>query len=316
MKLVDNVVRSMRVAKLYKENTDQITNISYSNDGMNIITSSADDQIIIYDCEKGTSQKSINSKKYGVDLINFTQNKHHAVHASTKENDIIRYMSLKENKYIRYFGGHDKSVVTLAMNPADDTFLSGSLDKTIRLWDLRSNHCQGLMKLSGRPVAAFDPDGLIFAAGINSDSVKLYDLRSFDKGPFSSFKLNVDSKDIEWTGLKFSPDGKSILISTNGQVIKLIDSYNGTSLQTFTGHLNSKQLPLEASFSPDSQFVISGSSDGRIHIWNSENGQKVCVLNGDHKNPVQCVQFNPKYMMMASACSVMSFWLPTIEDEA
>ena len=98
-------------------------------------------------------------------------------------------MSLKENKYIRYFGGHDKRVVTLAMNPADDTFLSGSMDKSIRLWDLRSNHCQGLMKLAGRPVAAFDPDGLIFAAGINSESVKLYDLRSFDKGPFSSFKL-------------------------------------------------------------------------------------------------------------------------------
>jgi len=315
MKLVDNVIRSMRVAKLYKDNQDQITNIHYSNDGMNIISSSADDQIIIYDCEKGTQKFTLNSKKYGVDLIHFTQNKNHAVHASTKENDIIRYMSLKENKYIRYFGGHDKRVVTLAMNPTDDTFLSGSLDKSIRLWDLRSNHCQGLMKLAGRPVAAFDPDGLIFAAGINSESVKLYDLRSFDKGPFSSFKLQADSKEIEWTGLKFSPDGKSILISTNGSVIKLIDSYNGTSLQTFTGHLNSKQLPLEASFSPDSQFVISGSSDGRIHIWNSENGQKVCVLNGDHQGPVQCVQFNPKYMMMASACSFMSFWLPSIDDE-
>ena len=57
-----------------------------------------------------------------------------------------------------------------------------------------------------------------------------------------------------------------------------------------SGHLNSKQLALEASFSPDSQFVISGSSDGRIHIWNSDNGQKVCVLNGDHKGAVQCVQ--------------------------
>ena len=78
-------------------------------------------------------------------------------------------MSLTENKYIRYFGGHDKRVVTMAMNPADETFLSGrlffqwhhvkishemeeraklfttfhcSLDKSIRLWDLRSNHCQ------------------------------------------------------------------------------------------------------------------------------------------------------------------------------
>lgn len=37
------------------------------------------------------------------------------------------------------------------------------------------------MHLSGRPVAAFDPEGLIFAAGVNSESVKLYDLRSFDK---------------------------------------------------------------------------------------------------------------------------------------
>ena len=84
------LLRSMRVAKHYKENQDQITNIHYSNDGMNIITSSADDQIIIYDCEKGMQKSTINSKKYGVDLIHFTQNKGHAVHASTKENDIIR----------------------------------------------------------------------------------------------------------------------------------------------------------------------------------------------------------------------------------
>jgi COMPASS component SWD2 len=37
------------------------------------------------------------------------------------------------------------------------------------------------MHLSGRPVAAYDPEGLIFAAGVNSESIKLYDLRSFDK---------------------------------------------------------------------------------------------------------------------------------------
>ena len=72
-------------------------------------------------------------------------------------------------------------VVTLCMSPVDDSFLSGSMDRTLRLWDLRSPNCQGLMHLSGRPVAAFDPEGLIFAAGVNSESLKLYDLRSFDK---------------------------------------------------------------------------------------------------------------------------------------
>ena len=134
-----------------------------------------------------------------------------------------------------------RRVVTLCMSPVDDKFLSGSLDQTIRLWDLRHPVCLGLMHLPGRPVANFDPEGLIFAAGISSDTIKLYDLRSFEKGPFSNFKIPRDSKlepsigpPIEWTGLKFSPDGKYILVSTNGSMIKLIDSFNGNVLHTFT----------------------------------------------------------------------------------
>ena len=52
------------------------------------------------------------------------------------------------------------------------------------------------------------------------------------QGPFTTFKLQQD-KDCDWTGLKFSPDGKLILVSTNGQVIRLIDAFQGTPLQTF-----------------------------------------------------------------------------------
>ena len=48
-----------------------------------------------------------------------------------------------------------------------------------------------------------------------------------------------------------------------------------------------------------------GSTDGRIHCWNTETGLKLAVLGGDHTGPVQCVQFNPKYMMLATACTSM-----------
>ena len=52
------------------------------------------------------------------------------------------------------------------------------------------------------------------------------------QGPFATFKLPQD-KDCDWTGMKFSPDGKMIVVSTNGQVIRLIDAFQGTPLQTF-----------------------------------------------------------------------------------
>jgi len=313
MKLVDHVVRSFKVAKLFRDNTERVNNIDFSQSGDLLLSSSDDDQIVIYDCEKGTQKRTLNSKKYGVDLIHFTHAKNSAIYSSTKVDDTIRYLSLHDNKFIRYFPGHTKKVITLSMSPIDDTFISGSLDKSLRLWDLRSPNCQGMMHVGGRPVAAFDPEGLIFAAGINSNQIKLYDLRSFDKGPFSTFQLTQE-KECDWTGIKFSPDGKSILTSTNGSVIRLVDAFQGTPLKTFAGHLNNKGIALEASFSPDSQFVFSGSTDGRVHVWNAETGYKVCVLNADHTGPVQCVQFNPKYMMLASACTNMSFWLPSLDE--
>ncbi|KAA8593339.1 hypothetical protein FQN60_009455 [Etheostoma spectabile] len=190
------------------------------------------------------------------------------------------------------------------MSPVDDTFISGSLDKTIRLWDLRSPNCQGLMHLQGKPVCSFDPEGLIFAAGINSEMVKLYDLRSFDKGPFATFKLQYD-RTCEWTGLKFSNDGKLILLSTNGGALRVLDAFKGAVLHSFGGYNNNKCVTLEASFTPDSQFVMIGSEDGKIHVWNAESGMKVALLDGKHTGPITCLQFNPKFMTFASACSNM-----------
>ncbi|CAH1265891.1 WD repeat-containing protein 82-like isoform X1 [Branchiostoma lanceolatum] len=313
MKLTDGTLRSFKVAKVFRENSDRINSLDFAPSGETLISSSDDDSIVIYDCQEGKPKRTLYSKKYGVDLIRFTHAANTVIYSSNKIDDTIRYLSLHDNKYIRYFPGHTKKVVALCMSPIDDTFMSGSLDKTIRLWDLRSPNCQGLMHVPGRPVCNFDPEGLIFAAGINSEMIKLYDLRSFDKGPFTTFRLQQD-KDCDWTGLKFSNDGKLILISTNGTVIRLIDAFSGTPLQQFMGHTNLKGLSIEASFTPDSRYTIVGSQDGKIHVWNNENGSKTIVLDAKHPGPVQCVQFNPKFMMMGSACTNMAFWLPSTDD--
>ena len=45
MKLVDNVIRSMRVGKIFKDNSDAINHLHFAADGGALISSSDDDQV-------------------------------------------------------------------------------------------------------------------------------------------------------------------------------------------------------------------------------------------------------------------------------
>ena len=60
--------------------------------------------------------------------------------------------------------------------------------------------------------------------------------------------------------------------------MRLIEAFQGQPLQTFAGHLNNKGIAVEGCFSPDSKFVFSGSTDGRIHIWDADSGKCLVPL--------------------------------------
>lgn len=55
--------------------------------------------------------------------------------------------------------------------------MSGSLDQSIKLWDLRSPLCRGHINVYGRPVTAIDPDGIVMAVGIDSETLQMFDFR-------------------------------------------------------------------------------------------------------------------------------------------
>lgn len=320
MKLDDLSISKFKVAKEFCENKARINSIDFSQDGKNLITSSEDDTIILYDCEKGIKKRDIMSKKYGVDLIKYTHANNTAIHTSTKENDTIRYLSLHDNKYLRYFVGHEKRVVTLCMSPADDRFISGSLDNSIKLWDLKSEKPTGKLAVPGAPIANWDPEGLIFALGTGNEYIKFYDSRAYEKGPFNSIRINPNKpQNMSWKSLTFSPNGKQILITTDYEELYIHDAFSGQPLHKLAiGPKLSAPIenPCEATYTPDSQYILCGSTDGCIHVWSSSKGVKTAVLKHDKSQAeaIQRVMFNPKYMLIASAGTRMSYWIPSIDE--
>jgi COMPASS component SWD2 len=160
------------------------------------------------------------------------------------------------------------------------------------------------MNLPSLPIASFDPEGLIFAVGMNSDSIKLYDVRTFDKGPFATFTVKPDDGiEAEWSNMTFSPDGRTILVMTSGEAMRVVDAFSGQLLHTLTGHRNEKNLALNACFTPCSNFVFCGDTDKTLWCWSRDTGRVVSTFDSSHEEPVEHVLFNPKFYVLASACS-------------
>ncbi|KAF9158863.1 member of Set1p complex, histone methyl transferase [Actinomortierella ambigua] len=342
--LTSTILESFKVTKIFKDNTQIITSLDFDDSGTKCITSAEDESLHVYDCTAGKLHKTLFSKKYGVHLARFTHRSTNVVYASTKEDDTLRYLSLHDNRYIRYFKGHEKKVVALEMSPLDDQFIAGSED-AVRLWDLRSPNCQGAVSIVGRPAVAFDPSGLVFAVALDA-TLRLYDVKSFDQGPFQTAEigssLGIHSQNIRATQLEFSTDGKNILVTTSGDAHYVIDAYSVETKFKLTGHSYgtdpSDTFPSggEASWTPDGKCVLSGSRDGWIYLWDiaraSQEPMNVLNSNGAsgsngtlvgpnrelspfkvlkaHSTPSHIVGFNPKYLMMVSGSTELAFWEP------
>jgi COMPASS component SWD2 len=284
--------------------------------------------------------KTLHSKKYGVDLPRFTHKNTAIIYASTKEDDTIRYHSLHDNKYLQYFRGHTQRVISLEMSPVDDGFMSGSMDKTVRLWDLRAPQCRGLLSLPAPPLVAYDATGVVFAVAVNHyGRILMYDHANFDKAPFLTITLedptlarvSFPPRAIYMTSMAFSSSGKYLLVGCSGDAHYIIDAFEGHVLAKLEGHIGLERRRLdtpiniepqrgcsgeEVSWTPDSKFIVGGGLDGRICVWDVQNIpsregpvdlklapmhiQPLAKMDG-HPGPARCVRFNPRLAMMTTA---------------
>ncbi|KAG5732110.1 WD repeat-containing protein 82 [Termitomyces sp. T112] len=327
----------------------QITGIDFDDRGDYILTAAEDEQFRVYNCKSGKYMKSLYSKKYGVDLPRFTHRNTAILHASTKEDDTIRYHSLHDNKYLQYFKGHTGKVISLEISPVDDTFMSGSLDKTVRLWDLRAPNCRGQLTLPSYPIVAYDNASLVFAVAVNHYSrILLYDPNNYDKAPFLTITLedptlsqiSYPPRPIYMTSLSFSSNSKFLLVGCSGNAHYILDAFEGHLLAKLEGHVGLERRLMssppsiepakgssgeEVCWTPDSKYVVGGSLDGKVIVWDVQNLetktgtvdlkvppkkiQPLASLDG-HPGPSRCVKFNPRFAMLCSAGSELAFWLP------
>ncbi|KAL2344424.1 hypothetical protein Fmac_005709 [Flemingia macrophylla] len=312
LELSEEILQSMEVGMAFKDyNGSRISSLDFHRASSYLVTASDDESIRLYEVTGGTCLKTINSKKYGVDLVCFTSHPTTVIYSSKNGwDESLRLLSLHDNKYLRYFKGHHDRVVSLSLCSRKDCFISGSLDRTVLLWDQRAEKCQGLLRVQGRPAISYDDQGLVFAIAFGG-YIRMFDSRKYEKGPFEIFSVGGDISDANV--VKFSNDGRLMLLTTTDGHIHVLDSFRGTLLSTYNATPVSCNSTLEASFSPEGMFVISGSGDGSIYAWSVRSGKEVASwrsATSDTGPPV--IKWAPGSLMFATGSSELSFWVPDL----
>jgi COMPASS component SWD2 len=290
--------------KLSKPDT-AVTSLSFDDSGEYLLAACSDDSLQLYNAKEGRHEKTLLSKKYGCHLARFTHHSQSIIYASTKVDDTIRYLSTHDNQFLRYFKGHTAPVTALSLSPASDTFISCSLDNTVRLWNLNSPTAQGRLNLTTPTLATFDPSASVIAiASPSTASILLYDLRNYDKPPFAVFDLlsltnmphlqqsagtsGPSALPRDWTKLEFSNDGKSLLVCTNSSAGHfLLDAFSG-DLRAFltrapqhlplsTAHQRPAPYPPANPALPQGQGDAAFSADGR-YVLGASGGERDAVV--------------------------------------
>ncbi|KAM3252262.1 protein ANTHESIS POMOTING FACTOR 1 isoform X1 [Capsicum chacoense] len=313
LETTEEILQSMEVGMTFRDYSGRISSMDFHKTSNFLVTASDDESIRLYDVANATCLKTINSKKYGVDLVSFTSHPTTVIYSSKNGwDESLRLLSLHDNKYLRYFKGHRDRVVSLSLCYRKEYFISGSLDRTVLLWDQRAEKCQGLLRVQGRPATAYDEQGLVFSIAFGG-YIRLFDTRYYEKGPFEIFSVGGDVSDANI--VKFSNDGRLVLLTTMDGHIHVLDSSRGTVLSTYNVRPVSSSSTLEASFSPEGTFVISGSGDGSVFAWSVWSGKEVASwMSTDTEPPM--IKWAPGSLMFVTGSSELSFWIPDLSKLA
>jgi WD40 repeat protein len=296
--------------------------VAFSHNGKTILTGSLDGKVQLWNgTPDGLPARTINHGK-GVGRANEVSavaiSLGDKILASGGRDGLVRLWDLRTGEPLRHINkktqarkthgddymaplGHRDKITTLAFSSDGQTILTGSWDRTARLWDTVNGKPLGPPLLHEDKVvaAAFERQAGIFWTGTRAGAV-----RSWEQG--ASCKLPLRHNGTVW-GASFSPDGKTIATGTvlpreKGEV-RVWDAVTGKP-----GWLKPQDYPVvSVAFSPDGKTILTGSGPagkkwGEVCLLDAATGERLDNIPKQTRG-IKGVLFHPTGEIFLSSCT-------------
>jgi WD40 repeat protein len=168
---------------------------------------------------------------------------------------------------LRTFEGHRNRLESGAWSPDNKRIVTGSVDATLRIWNVGGNDVK-VVEPSAGDVSAVDwsPNGRWVAAGLDDGSWRLWKPDGTEGAVHAGSSEPVNS-------IAFSPDGSRMATGGWEGTVRLWKVDGDAPIANLRGHL---APVMSVAWSPDGKRLLSASRDNTIRLW--DTGTRHCEL--------------------------------------
>jgi hypothetical protein len=198
--------------------------------------------------------------------------------------------------------GHTGAVRAVAFSSDGKFILTGSWDKTIRLWDAATGVV--VATLAGHTerirAVALSADAKRIIGGSDDTTARLWDAET--GAAVATLVGHIGGV----SAVAFSPNGKRVLTGSYDKTARLWDAGTGAAVATLAGHIGSVN---SVAFSSDGKHILTGSWDNTARLWDAATGATVMTFTG-HTDSVNAAVFSPdnQRVLTGSSDNTAKLW--------
>jgi hypothetical protein len=245
--------------------------VAFAPDGVHLISGADDGVIRVWNRETGLAVRELTGHRGRVSALSFTPDGRTL--ASGSGDQTVGLWDFATGKLLHRCEGHDGWVRSVQFHPNGKTVISASYDETLRAWDVASGKEVRRFEGHEAPVSAlaFAPDGKSLVS-CDHDNV----CRIWDPATGTPVRVLPKQRRGELTGVAFCACGRMVVTGAAHAYLSLWDPDTGHLLKRAPSAGN--VLSLIAS--PSGQFVLAGTADGGVQLFEAASQQSVVTFPG------------------------------------